>query len=196
MIDIQIKPEAFDRVNKIKILSDKAKSISDELLMFEGLRVLNNLNFKIRKQTLEKNNSLETFLTVINSETLDKLQEIRSEFCKRGDEVFGEPFIQLYLNWEMLSVNESIKIYSEINPFEFFIRILERGVIIYKFGSSFELAGYPYDLRSLLSRENHQEIPYLISTTDEYLDKINDFYAEHNELPAWLEEDNKRGYLL
>ena len=116
--------------------------------------------------------------------------------CKRQGEIFGEPFIQLFLIWEMISMNESSNVLSNKNPFEYFIRIFERAVILIKFDGSIYLSGYEYDLRSLLFVENYQETPFLVSTTDEYLDNINLFYSEHNVLPNWLEEDNKRGYVL
>ncbi|MDR6564995.1 MULTISPECIES: hypothetical protein [unclassified Arcicella] len=85
-----------------------------------------------------------------------------------------------------------------MNPYHFFIRILERGVQISKVdGRYVEINPYEsYIYSDLHSKKIYQETPYLVSTDDEYLDKINAFYAEHKELPPWLEEDNKRGYVL
>ena len=197
MINIQVIPEAFVRINKIKFLYDKEKSVSDELLMFEGLRLLNKINSNINSLlSITYRGSLTTFLKLIDFKTLEKLHKIRSEMCKRQGEIFGEPFIQLFLIWEMISMNESSNVLSNKNPFEYFIRIFERAVILIKFDGSIYLSGYEYDLRSLLFVENYQETPFLVSTTDEYLDNINLFYSEHNVLPNWLEEDNKRGYVL
>ena len=65
MINIQVIPEAFVRINKIKFLYDKEKSVSDELLMFEGLRLLNKINSNINSLlSITYRGSLTTFFKI------------------------------------------------------------------------------------------------------------------------------------
>jgi hypothetical protein len=199
---IKVETQLFERVNKIDNFENaKNPCKSEELLLFEGFRRIHSVNVKINCMLNEDVFTLATINRIIPEEIIENIGEIissKKRYKHYMPGVLGDSFVQMYLRWEMLSENNFIQELSFVNPFEFLVRILERGIIIDKVdGMLLVMSNHSfYNFRKLQSKENYQEMPYLVSTTDEYLDKINDFYEEHNVLPDWLEEDNKRGYLL
>lgn len=198
---IKSNPEIFQRTNGIGSEIDKDKSISEELLLFEGFRSIYEVNVKINDMLHEEIYSLGTINRLIPEDILEKKSEIIFNNNKDKNAwtgVLGYSFINMYLTWEMFSENDFVRELYPMNPYHFFVRILERGIRIDKQEGRFLIMSInsSYHLYKLLSKENYQETPYLVSTDDEYLDKINAFYTQHKVLPPWLEEDNKRGYIL
>ncbi len=198
---INTNPQIFQRTNSISLEIEKDNSISERLLLFEGFRRIYEVNVKINDMLHEEIYSLGTINRLIPEDTLEKKSEII--FNNNKDKnlwtgVLGYSFINMYLTWEMFSENDFVTELYPMNPYHFFVRILERGIGINREqGGTLRMTIFSgFSLGKLLSKENYQETPYLVSTNDEYLDKINAYYAEHNELPPWLEEDNKRGYIL
>ena len=201
-MNITIEPQLFERINKINNFGNtKNPSISEELLLFEGFRRIYEVNVKINNILNENTFTLATINRIISEEISENIGDViyaKKHYKHYIPGVLGDSFVNMYLRWAMLSENDFVKALSLVNPFEFLVRILERGIIIEKVdGMLLVMSNHSsYNFLKLQSKENYREVPYLISITDDYLDKINDFYAEHNVLPAWLEEDNKRGYLL
>ncbi len=201
---IKTDPEIFQRTNNINPVNTKHNFVSDKLLLFEGFRRIYEVNVKINHMLNEEINPIGTIYRLINEDINEKKNQIIDSNNRNNKDrntmigLFGYLVVQMYLTWEMFSENDFVKELYPMNPYHFFLRILERGVVMDR-QNRWDLVMSPYasyDIRKLLSKENYQETPYLVSTDDEYLDKINAYYAEHNELPPWLEEDNKRGYIL
>ncbi|MDR6563635.1 MULTISPECIES: hypothetical protein [unclassified Arcicella] len=201
---IKTDPEIFQRTNNINPVNTKHNFVSDKLLLFEGFRRIYEVNVKINHILHEEINPIGTIYRLINEDINEKKNQIIDSNNRNNKDrntkigLFGYLVVQMYLTWEMFSENDFVKELYPMNPYHFFLRILERGVVMDR-ENRWYLVMSPYasyDIRKLLSKENYQETPYLVSTDDEYLDKINAYYAEHNELPPWLEEDNKRGYIL
>ncbi|MEA5259736.1 hypothetical protein VB264_18210 [Arcicella aquatica] len=201
---INTDPQIFQRTNSISSEIEKDNSISERLLLFEGFRRIYEVNVKINDMLHEEIYSLGTINRLIPEDVLEN----KSEIIYKNDEnfennktiigMFGKLMVHMYLTWEMFNENEFVRELYPINPYHFFVRIFERGIgINTEHGGTLRMTIFSgFSLGKLLSKENYQETPYLVSTDDEYLDKINAYYAEHNELPPWLEEDNKRGYIL
>ncbi len=196
-------PEIFKRINSINPVPPNPEkfNISERLLLFEGFRRIYEINVKINHILHDEGHTPGTITRLIPEDILEKISHIISEGIK--DKKFwpgtlGISMIYRYLIWEMFCENTFVRELYSMNPYHFFIRILERGVPISKIdGRYVEINPYEsYIYSDLDSKKNYQETPYLVSTDDEYLDKINAFYAEHNVLPPWLEEDNKRGFVL
>ncbi len=201
---INTDPQIFKRTNSIISEIEKDNSISERLLLFEGFRRIHEINVKINNILHEEIYSLGTINRLIPKDIREKTSEIIYKNDKNFENnktiigVFGKIMVHVYLTWEMFNENEFVKELYPMNPYHFFVRIFERGIgINTEHGRTLRMTIFtPFSLYKLLSKENYQETPYLVSTDDEYLDKINAFYTEHKELPPWLEEDNKRGYIL
>ncbi|MDR6564997.1 MULTISPECIES: hypothetical protein [unclassified Arcicella] len=201
---INTDSQIFKRTNSISSEIEKDNSISERLLLFEGFRRIYEVNVKINHIVHEEIYSLGTINRLIPEDVLEN----KSEIIYKNDEnfennktiigMFGKLMVHMYLTWEMFNENEFVRELYPINPYHFFVRIFERGIgINTEHGRTLRMTIFTsFSLFKLLSKENYQETPYLVSTDDEYLDKINAYYAEHNELPHWLEEDNKRGFVL
>ncbi|MDR6564646.1 MULTISPECIES: hypothetical protein [unclassified Arcicella] len=202
-------PEIFQRINNINSEFYKDISISEELLLFEGFRRMYEVNVKINNMLQEEIYTLATINRLIPDDIKEKISDIifendraRSSEGKSimaGTGVFGHSMAHMYLTWEMFSENDFVKELHPMNPYHFFVRMFERGIRIdkeHKFYNLLVTFFSSYSLAKLQSKEIYQETPYLVSTDDEYLDKINAVYAEYKVLPTWLEKDNKRGYVI
>ncbi len=201
-------PEIFQRINNINSEFYKDISISEELLLFEGFRRMYEVNVKINHMLQEEIYTLATINRLIPDDIKEKKSDIifendraRSSEGKSiwaGTGTFGALMAHMYLTWEMFSENDFVKELHPMNPYHFFVRMFERGIRIDKEPLNYLRVTIfsPYSLSKLQSKEIYQETPYLVSTDDEYLDKINAIYAEYKVLPTWLEKDNKRGYVI
>ncbi len=189
----------FERINQIKGDITKVNSISEELLLKESFRKIFLLN-----KSLNLGYHIHFPIGVLFPNVLaegvffETLNTHWRGWLNRDVGDYGHLLEELFLAWDFFSEDEKIIKLSQPNPYEYIIRILERGFTLEKEeGKILQISsGTRLRFYYLLSEDIYQDIPYIISSEDMYLDKINDYYEQYKVLPSWLEEDNKRGYLL
>ncbi len=209
MKNLIISEECFQREKLLQNtqfrMIENSFQLAEVFLLKEMLRKLYFVNKKINEKKEEDVFSLFFSQRIIeNYDTfIQKINEFKemSEKPRLGVHLghYGFPIASSYTMIEIMKYND-IYHYDE-NLYEYGIRCMERGYQINKetYPKSFEIGGLyriPIDLMRYT-----QEVPYIINTSDAYLDAINNYYKQYNTTdyekyqPQWLLDDNLRGVI-
>lgn len=200
-MNILVDSLAFARINGLpKPLLNENPIISDVLLLKEQQRRLYHLNRRIQPNLDVDKYSLFVpgliFPDILLNNTLDNLIEenwVVHNTTLTGD--YGSLLPKLFLVWEMLSNNEEIRTLNIENPYTNSIRIMERRYGIFK-DTHPKCFRVGYSEPILLHLKLYaQDEPYITSSEEDYLNELDDYFLQHKQLPDWLEEDNKRGFV-
>ncbi|GAB4011750.1 hypothetical protein GCM10028808_26090 [Spirosoma migulaei] len=197
---ISYNKTAFDRVNGLPNPDrQKISLISEKLLLKENLRMLYEINVKLNEELNEEAFNFNILDRIFNNIFIesDVLDIIESNWKNKSFIYghYGYTYIKMFLGWYLVSEDPKIKKLNVHNPYEYSIRILERGFsidqerhpIMYRIGLG--------DTLSANLQKYAQELPYITSTDDDYLDAIDSYYLQYKTLPPWLGEDNQRGFV-
>jgi hypothetical protein len=200
-MNITVNPSVFDRINALpKPFFKSVPIVSDVLLMKEQQRQL----YQINKQILKNSDVSQYSIHILNvlfpdiwlnanfEHLIEENWTVHNSFLS-GD--YGSMLPKLFLAWDMLSDNEEIRYLNTDNPYTNSIRIMERGYPIIKetHPKSFQI-GYR-ELIPISLKFFDQDVPYISSNDEDYLNALDDFFLQNKQLPNWLAEDNKRGFV-
>jgi hypothetical protein len=209
MRELILNQNCFAREKSLieKEFGNKEKSffvMAEVLLLRECLRQVFDMNLQLNSIKSESSfdifisNRLFSSLEERDDFFLKKKEIIGERFVRFG--VYGEPILSAYSILEMFKYNNIVDF--DVNPYEYGLRVLERGNIISRemYPKSFHLNGY-FRVPIELTRYS-QVTPYIVNTSDDYLDAINNYYKqfevsqyENVPQPQWLVDDNQRGYI-